>query len=190
MFRTLLNTLTWNVAAMLNWEQHFAPIYREKQSVAFAKSHVLLSSPLVTVTSLSLKLCHVITATYFQQNRWTILKYETWMLNGATVQKHLPNRWTTLKYECGMAPLSKNIFQIHIWHIALFKSSASHSCLTEKYRMGAPLWKIASFNTFSQRIINLSFFGSINEFWVCWSYLVVTQKNIVMHTSTQVEVPK
>ena len=66
--------------------------------------------PIVTVTSLSLKLCHVITATYFQQNRWTILKYETWMLNGATVQKHLPNRWTTLKYKCGMAPLSKNIF--------------------------------------------------------------------------------
>ena len=95
-----------------------------------------------------------------------------------------------MKYECGMAPLSKNIFQIHIWHIALFKSSASHSCLTEKYRMGAPLWKIASFNTFSQRIINLSFFGSLNEFWVCWSYLVVTQKNIVMYTSTQVEVPK
>ena len=66
--------------------------------------------PIVALTSLSLKLCHAITATYFQQNRWTILKYETWMLNGATVQKHLPNRWTTLKYKCGMAPLSKNIF--------------------------------------------------------------------------------
>ena len=77
--------------------------------------------PIVTVTSLSLKLCHVITATYFQQNRWTILKYETWMLNGATVQKHLPNRWTTLKYEIWMwngATVQKHIPNSYLTHCA------------------------------------------------------------------------
>ena len=65
-----------------------------------------------------------------------------------------------------------------------------HSCLSEKYRMGAPQWKNA-FNTFLHRIIDLSWlFRLYNECWICWWYLVVTQKILVVvighfHTSAK-----
>ena len=49
-----------------------------------------------------------------------------------------------------------------------------HSCLTEKYIMGALQWKTA-FNTFLHRVVDLWWlFWMFNKFWVCWWYLVVT----------------
>ena len=65
-----------------------------------------------------------------------------------------------------------------------------HSCLSEKYRMGASQWKNA-FNTVLHRIIDLSWlFWLYNECWICWWYLVVTQKILVVvighfHTSAK-----
>ena len=71
-----------------------------------------------------------------------------------------------------------------------FLEDLIHSCLSEKYRMGAPQWKNA-FNTFLHRIIDLSWlFRLYNECWICWWYLVVTQKILVVvighfHTSAK-----